>query len=561
MALSGTGIAIGLLQISPPSSDLGATLQGSTGTTTTFTVTNTGGSPSGTITTARAGTNAADFALTADTCNGMVLAAAGTCTIGVRFQPASAGSKTASVSASATPGGTASASLSATGLAPPALSLSPTSFTFASTVAGGSSAAQDFVLRNTGGVTTSTITVSLGGTNMSEFAITANTCGATLAAGATCTISVQSRPATAGAKSGSLNASAGAGVTASAMLSGSGLTPATLSLSPTSHSYGNVVVGQTGSRTFTITNSGDVATTVAVGGNAGGPFTLGTSTCSAPLAAGGSCTIVVNFTPSAAGPISGMFTATAGAATAMASISGTGIPPAQLTITPTTRDYGSVITGANTDLTFTVGNSGGATSGAVSFSLGGADASQFAVVAGGTCVSGSTTLSPAATCTVVLRFAPTTSGSKAATLTASATPGATAVATVSGLGVAPAQLSGQTSKDFGSQEVNTVSAPYSWILTNTGGTASGPISTSLTGPFNITSTCSAGLAPNATCNINVRFMPTTAGPNSGVVTAMATPGGTATLDLTGTGATPLPAPTCASPPRRRRRRSRCRASR
>lgn len=147
---------------------------------------------------------------------------------------------------------------------------------------------------------------------------------------------------------------------------------------------------------------------------------------------------MVNFTPSAPGLISGMFTATAGPATAMASLSGTGIPPAQLTITPTPRDYGSVILGATTDLTFTVGNSGGATSGAVSFSLGGADAGQFAVVAGGTCVSGSTTLSPAATCTVVLRFAPTTAGSKSATLTASATPGATAVASVTGLGVAPA---------------------------------------------------------------------------------------------------------------------------
>ncbi len=543
VVLSGTGVPVGALSIAPTSSDLGSTLQGTTGTTVTFTVSNTGGSTSGPITTALAGTNAADFRLTANNCNGITLVAAATCTVGVTFQPATSGAKTASLSVSATPGGTAIASLTATGLAPAALTLSPPTFTFASTVAGGGSAAQAFTLRNTGGVATGTLTVALGGTNMSEFTITTNTCGATLGAGATCTIQVQFRPASAGAKSGSLDASAGAGVTASATLSGSGLAPAALSLSPPSQTFGNVVVGQSASRTFTITNSGDVATTLPASGSVTSNFSLGTSTCSAALAPGGSCTIVVNFTPGTATVINGTFTVTAGALTAMAGLSGTGLPPAQLTITPNPRDFGSILLGATADLTFTVTNTGGGVSGTVALSLGGANPSQFSIVSGGTCASGVTTLGPSAACTVVLRFSPTTRANKSALLTATASPGGSSSAMVTGIGLAPATLSvTDTTHDFGSHAVGVSSAPFVWAVTNAGDVPTGPLSLSGTGVFSYPSPCAAGLAQGLTCSIPITFTPAVVGTANQVVTMTmdASPASPVSIALSGTGVDPAP---------------------
>ncbi|GAB4186100.1 MAG: hypothetical protein Fur005_48390 [Roseiflexaceae bacterium] len=47
--------------------------------------------------------------------------------------------------------------------------------------------------------------VYLAGANSTDFAITANTCGATLAAGASCTVSLTFSPAVVGARSASLN--------------------------------------------------------------------------------------------------------------------------------------------------------------------------------------------------------------------------------------------------------------------------------------------------------------------------------------------------------------------
>jgi hypothetical protein len=66
-----------------------------------------------------AGPNASEFGITANTCAGQTLAALATCTVSVRFAPATAGAKTATLNIIGTPGGTTSASLTGTATSPP----------------------------------------------------------------------------------------------------------------------------------------------------------------------------------------------------------------------------------------------------------------------------------------------------------------------------------------------------------------------------------------------------------------------------------------------------------
>lgn len=94
-----------------------------------------------------------------------------------------------------------------------------------------------------------------------------------------------------------------------------------------------------------------------------------------------------------------------------------GTPPQQpdIAITPTFWDFGAVSIGGYSEKTFVVKNEGNATLNVTATSVTGANAAEFSIVSGG----GSFTLSPNATRNLVVRFAPTTTGSKSATLSIS----------------------------------------------------------------------------------------------------------------------------------------------
>ncbi len=87
--------------------------------------------------------------------------------------------------------------------AAPAASLSSTALTFASQTDGTVSAAQTLSLTNVGSATLSIAGISLNGVNASDFAAS-NNCGSSLAAGASCTISVTFTPGASGSRSATL---------------------------------------------------------------------------------------------------------------------------------------------------------------------------------------------------------------------------------------------------------------------------------------------------------------------------------------------------------------------
>ena len=101
----------------------------------------------------------------------------------------------------------------------------------------------------------------------------------------------------------------------------------------------------------------------------------------------------------------------------------------------------------------------------------------------------------------------------------------------------PAMMLNPTSLTFAAQAVATAGAAQTITVTNTG---SGPLTVSsiaASGDFSETDTCTtATVAPNSTCSIQVRFIPTATGSRTGTLTVYGNvAGGQATASLTGTG--------------------------
>ncbi len=82
--------------------------------------------------------------------------------------------------------------------APPVIQLSPISLTFASTPVGSTTAAQTVTIKYTGTGTLTLTSESINGTNATSFVQSTTTCGTTLAAGASCAVSVEFKPTATG---------------------------------------------------------------------------------------------------------------------------------------------------------------------------------------------------------------------------------------------------------------------------------------------------------------------------------------------------------------------------
>ena len=184
----------------------------------------------------------------------------------------------------------------------PVCTLSPTRLTFATQLVGTASTAKTVTATNTGKATMTFTGISLTGTNRTGFQQT-HTCGATLAVGAKCTISVSFKPTASGTRIAGLSIADNAAPPnpQTVVLSGTGTV---VELVPTSLSFGDQSVGTTSvAETVTMTNVGTTMLTISgisVTGINAGDFSQ-THTCGGTLGAGASCSISVKFHPSATG--------------------------------------------------------------------------------------------------------------------------------------------------------------------------------------------------------------------------------------------------------------------
>jgi hypothetical protein len=201
------------INISPTAVGFGSVVTGSTSASQAVTVTNsgTGAAPVGTISVT------SEFAQT-NNC-GSSIAAGASCTINVTFSPASAGSRTGTLTVTAS-GITNTVPLSGTGVAPgPIVNANPGSLSFGGTVVGTSAATQNVTLNNSGTTTANVSSIAASG----DFSQT-NTCGSSIAVGASCTVTVKFTPTASGSRTGSLTVTSNANNSPTVVgLSGSGI--------------------------------------------------------------------------------------------------------------------------------------------------------------------------------------------------------------------------------------------------------------------------------------------------------------------------------------------------
>ena len=153
------------------------------------------------------GTDATSYTFTAAT-RPITIAPNATVTVDVTFLPATTGAKSAAltITDNAT-GSPQTVALTGTGVAP-AISLTPSSVTFADQLQGTTSASKTVTVQNTG---TSDLVISsivLGGSNSADYAMTAPATPLTIAPNASSTITLTFTPSATGSRSGDHHADA-----------------------------------------------------------------------------------------------------------------------------------------------------------------------------------------------------------------------------------------------------------------------------------------------------------------------------------------------------------------
>jgi hypothetical protein len=215
----------------------------------------------------------------------------------------------------------------------PAVSLSHTSLYMGSEKVGVEGTPGKLAMTNSGGGPLSITGIGVSGINKTEFPLTHN-CPATLAAGASCTLTIYFKPAGTGTRSGEIVIFDNAGTGSQTVtLTGTGLSSAgtaAVYLPHTSLYMGSEVVGVQGTPgklVMTNTGTGTLSiSSISVTGTNSTNFPL-SQNCGTSLVAKASCTLVIYFRPSAVGTRTGSIVIkdNAGSGTQTVTLTGLGL--------------------------------------------------------------------------------------------------------------------------------------------------------------------------------------------------------------------------------------------
>jgi hypothetical protein len=356
---------------------------------------------------------------------------------------------------------------------PGALTASPASLSFGDVASGSTSAAQSVTVSNPGTSAAPVSSVSVSG----PFSQT-NTCGSSIAAGGSCTVSVKFAPTSGGSLTGSLSiATSAPGGPLTVALSGTGVT------STTNLAQGQPATASSSYETYVASNAtdGNTSTYWESADGAGYPQTISVDLGSTQSI--GSVTLDL--------PPSSAWSTRTETLSVLGSTNGTTysqlVGSAGYTFNPSTGNTVTISLPSGTsaryvELSFT-GNTGWTA----------AQLSEFEVFPGSG--GGGTT--------------PPTS---------------------------PALSASPTSLTYPGQAVSTTSAARSVTVTNTGTAAASLASVGITGPFAQSNNCGTSLAAGASCAVSVTYTPTAAGTSTGSLTVNSSaPGSPLTVALSGTG--------------------------
>jgi hypothetical protein len=350
---------------------------------------------------------------------------------------------------------------------PGTLTATPASLSFGDVASGSTSAAQTVTVANPGTSAASVSSVSVTG----PFSQT-STCGSSIAAGGSCTVSVKFAPTSGGALTGTLSvASSAPGSPLTVGLTGTGVT------STTNLALNQPVTASSSYQTYVASNvtDGNTSSYWESADGAGYPQTI---------------------------------TVDLGSTQSIGSLT-LDLPPSSAwnTRTETLSVLGST---NNTSFSQIVGSAGytfnPSTGNTVTISLPSGTSARY----------------------VQLSFTANTGWSAAQLSELEVFPGGSTNG--SALTASPSSVS------FGSQAVGSTSSAQSVTVSNPGSSAVSMTSIGLTGPFAEENNCGTSLAAGASCTVSVTFAPTAAGAASGTLSVNSSaPGSPLTVGLSGTG--------------------------
>ena len=409
VALSGTGATAATDALSPASLGFPATAAGQQSSAQTVTLSNNGDLPLTSI-----GITISAGFQQSNTC-GTSLTGHASCAISVVFVPTSAGSISGGLSISDAIK-TQTIALSGTALQPAAISVAPAQLTFTPQLVGQAGPPLALNVTNTGGAPMSNIGFQIMGPSASSFAWGSTTCGASLSSGGTCTVQLTFTSSTTGLLAATLI------VTSSTLgvnpvqvpLSGIGQSASGIIISPSPIVFTQPVLGQASApQTATIVNTNSVSATGLVL-SVSPLFSVVQDTCGSILAAGGSCSTGVVFTPTSNGVIAGALTVSSSsfAIAATATLSGIGGAAGSVQVQPGSLNFSTTGVGsASSPQTVTLTNSGSVPLAGLALST-----SSGFQVASTTCIG---LLASGTSCTAQVIFSPSSAGQQTGNLTIS----------------------------------------------------------------------------------------------------------------------------------------------
>jgi len=445
IALAGDGLEAPEVALAPSRLQFGEELVGDRSDPATLTFSNRGGEG---LELGRAAIEgqSAGYVISEDGCSRRTLAAGAECSIQVVFAPTAEGSikRRLELPQAGATGLSWGADLAATAVAP-RVEWSSGKLEWGEARVGATAEPRGLRLRNAGSGSLRVASLRLGGADAGAFGLSADGCtGRSLDPGSGCDLAVTFRAARLGGHRAEL-AVEGRGARGGrvAQLSGSGVA-GRIEPSAERLEFGSVRVSEAGSRDLTLTNTGNAELTLngfSAAGRAPGDYRVsGDCRVGARLAPGGSCLMVVRFSPQREGGRLATLEITHDgvASPARVSLSGAALapPPGELRVDPARMEFGEVAVGGRSGIQpLTLSNTGRGRLRLRQIRVGGRQPGEFQIVPG-TC-EGIPFLAPGGRCGIGLRFRPAAGGARGASLTIRHdAPGGERTVALSGLGLA-----------------------------------------------------------------------------------------------------------------------------
>lgn len=466
-------------------------------------------------------------------CTGTTLQPGDSCDATVVFSPTASGARSGELTFQSAAGNIV-VGLAGVGLQSQ-LQTNPGTVAFGVVPSGTTSSTRSVTISNVGNTAMTGLALSV---DKAIFAMSHN-CPTTLAAGTYCTALLAVTPDSSESVSGALTVSSSAansprsvalsvdGATAVAGISGSvafGATPYG-SASPTASA--------------TVTNNGNVPLTLTGVTGLTTPFTLAGNTCQ-NVAPGSNCQLTFAMSTSTVGTFSSTVSTVGAYSNGTMTLSGSVTGAISRWDNGTAYNFGGLYTGQTSTYNATLTNVGNAPG----------DFSSLSGLATGFTAStnGCSAVAPGASCQVSIVFAPTVKGAYSATgIRPTGSSDLTAYNTLSlaGTGLQDGADLSTSSLTFADTLIGNTSAQQGVLIGNTGNVPLGVTSVSASGPFSASHNCPSSVALGASCVVNVAYVPTAGGTQTGTLT-VTTSAGVRTVSLSGYGIVPLTADLSAS---------------